>query len=234
MQPYEFGYRVGLATEKRAQNAIGDAVLGTGSAMSQANPFGDPEQRGLIAETALYSNPFTGVPTAVNDVGRHLYNGRYMSALTSGIGGALSFIPFAGGGFGFAAKGMGRAIGAGGKALARQGLVSQATGKAIGRGARQFVNAGADAATNANRAISGRLQQHLPMAKNPGLMGKAWNWGMKNPLQATPMVAPLAGAAGTLGMSAMGIGGGNQQQQFQPSGPGIYGGGQANTPLASF
>lgn len=228
MQPYEFGYRVGLATEKQAQNALGDAVLGTGSAMSQINPLGDPTQRGVIADTALYSNPFTGVPTAINDVGRHLYNGRLMDAGMAGLSGALSFIP----GWGFAAKGVGRAIAGGGKQLARAGFTN--TGKALTRGSQQFLTKGTTAVSNANRALSGGIQKVLPTVQKPGMMGKMYNAGIKNPLQTAPIALPIAGAAGSLGMSAMGIGGGQPQQQFQPSGPGIYGGGQANTPLASF
>lgn len=228
MQPYEFGYRVGLATEKRAQNALGDAILGTDAAMSQINPFGNPEGRGFVADTALYSNPFTGVPTAINDVSRHLYNGRYMNALTSGIGGALSFIP----GWGFAAKGVGRAIAGGGKQLARAGFTN--TGKALTRGSQQFLTKGTTAVSNANRALSGGIQKVLPTVQNPGMVGKMYNAGIKNPMQATPFVAPIAGAVGSAGMGMMGIGGGQSQRQFQPSGPGIYGGGQANTPLASF
>lgn len=228
MQPYEFGYRVGAAMEKRAQNALGDAVLGTGSWMSQANPLGDPTQRGVIADTALYSNPFTGVPTAINDVGRHLYNGRLMDAGMAGLSGALSFIP----GWGFAAKGVGRAIAGGGKQLARAGFTN--TGKALTRGSQQFLTKGTAAVSGANRAASGMLQKALPTIQNPGMVGKMYNAGIKNPMQAAPLALPIASAAGSLGMSAMGIGGGNQQQQFQPSGPGIYGGGQANTPLASF
>jgi hypothetical protein len=146
----------------------------------------------------------------------------------SGLSGALSFIP----GWGFAAKGVGRAIAGGGKQLARAGFTN--TGKALTRGSQQFLTKGTTAVTNANRALSGGIQKVMPTVQNPGMMGKMYNAGIKNPLQSAPIALPIAGAAGSLGMSAMGIGGGQPAQQFQPSGPGIYGGGQANTPLASF
>lgn len=229
MQPYQFGYCVGAATEKRALNGLGEAVMGTGSTMGQLNPMGDPTQRGILADAALYSNPFTGVPTAINDVGRHLYNGRWMDAGMSGLSGALSFIP----GWGFAAKGVGKAVAQGGKSLARAGFTN--TGNAIARGSQQFLTKGTQAVNSANRAVSGAIQRGLPLAQKPGMAGKLYNTAIQNPLQAAPIALPLAGAAGSVGMAlAGGGGGGQQQQQFQPSGPGVYGGGQAHTPLASF
>lgn len=223
MQPYEFGYRVGASMEKRALTEFGEGMLGTGSAMSQINPLGDPTQRGVIANTALYSNPFTGVPTAINDVGRHLYNGRLMDAGMAGLNGALSFIP----GWGFAAKGVGRAIAGGGKQLARAGFTN--TGKALTRGSQQFLNTGATMAQQANRGAGAAVQKVLPTIKNPGMIGKAYNAGVKNPLMAAPVVAPLA-----LDVGSAAFGSAGPNPNFQPSGPGIYGGGRAGAPLASF
>lgn len=237
MQPYEFGYRVGLATEKRASTlgdvgtVAGTVLGGTGSWGNQINPLGDPTQRGLAGELALYSNPITGVPTAINDMGRHLYNGRFMDAGMAGLSGALSFLP----GFGFAARGAGRLAVQGGKALARAGAPQ--LGRAVAKGSAKFVNQGRNLMTGANQAASQTIQRipGVSLAQNPGRMGKVWNNAINNPMQ-TAQFAPLAAGVGSLGMSMMGGGGGQQQQmqQFQPSGPGIYGGGQANTPLASF
>jgi hypothetical protein len=142
MQPYEFGMRVGRQLQKRAGWAEGNWVPSLGETKSVA--FGDqpllnqvdPTQRGAVQDLALYSNPITGVPTALNDTARHLYNGRYLESLGSVAGGALSFLP----GFGFAAKATGKAVAAGGRALAGAGM--KQTGKLLTK-APAFVNAGA-------------------------------------------------------------------------------------------
>lgn len=142
MQPYEFGMLVGRQLEKRAGWADGDWIPSLGETKSVA--FGDqpllnqidPMQRGAVQDLALYSNPITGVPTALNDTARHLYNGRYLESLGSVAGGALSFLP----GFGFAAKATGKAVAAGGRALAGAGM--KQTGKLLTK-APAFVNAGA-------------------------------------------------------------------------------------------
>jgi hypothetical protein len=144
MQPYEFGMRVGQQLQKRAGWAEGNWIPSLGETKSVA--FGDqpllnqidPTQRGAVQDLALYSNPITGVPTALNDTARHLYNGRYLESLGSVAGGALSFLP----GFGFAAGQAGRAVAAGGRALAGAGM--KQTGNLLTK-APAFVNAGAKA-----------------------------------------------------------------------------------------
>lgn len=235
MQPYEFGYRVGAVLEKRANPSapvpettgqlLGQVAFGTGNTLGQL----DPTQRGMVQDLALYSNPITGVPTAINDVSRHLYNGRFMDAGLAGLSGALSFLP----GFGFAARGAGRMAVQGGKALARAGAPQ--VGNAIARGSAKFVNQGRNLVSGANSAASQFIQRGAPLAQNPGRIGKMYNSAIKNPMQAAQF-APLGATLGSAGMAMarMARGAGQPQQGFQPAGPGMYGGGQANTPLASF
>lgn len=113
MQPYEFGWRVGLQLEKRAEgeqpqgwgNYLYNGLLGTGG-ITGTNHL-DPNQRGIATDLLAYSNPLTGVVTGANDISRHLYNGRYLGALGSAGMTALSFIPGAGGMIG---KGIQRGI----------------------------------------------------------------------------------------------------------------------------
>lgn len=228
MQPYDFGYRVGAVLEKRADPSAptpegygqlaGQVMFGTGNTMGQL----DPTQRGMVQDLALYSNPITGVPTAINDVSRHLYNGRFMDAGLAGLSGALSFLP----GFGFAARGAGRMAVQGGKALARAGAPQ--VGNAIARGSAKFVNQGRNMVAGANNAASQFIQRGAPLAQNPGMMGKVYNSAIKNPMQAAQF-APIGYTLGSAGKAMMG---GGSNPAF--AGPGVYGGGQAHTPLASF
>ncbi|NBT76404.1 hypothetical protein EBZ80_17515 [bacterium] len=232
MQPYEFGYRVGHTLEKQSDGGsmLGNVAFGTGGMTGQL----DPTQRGLVQDLALYSNPFTGVPTAVNDVSRHLYNGRWMDAGMAGLSGALSFLP----GFGFAARGATKGLVQGGKALARAGMPQ--IGKAVATNAARFADDGARMIQNTNKTISRGIQKYAPLAQNPGSAGKLYNAAIKNPMQAAQFV-PLGSAVGTLGMAMAGAGsaaGGNMppQQYQQPMGanPGSFGGGAAHQPLAGF
>lgn len=240
MRPYEFGYSVGARIEKQAVQSApepqhfghiaGQVALGSGSMLDQV----DPMQRGIIQDLALYSNPFTGVPTAVNDVSRHLYNGRFMDAGMSGLSGALSFLP----GFGFAARGAGRLAVQGGKALARAGAPQ--IGNAVAKGSAKFVNQGRNLMAGANQAASQTIQRipGVSLAQKPGMVGKFRNAAINNPMQ-TAQYVPLGTAVGGLGMAAAGVGAGaggqqqqpQQQQQFQPSG---LAGGQAGRRLVNF
>jgi hypothetical protein len=161
MQPYEFGMRVGLALEKQA--AWGDYVpswdttksflFGTAPLVNQI----DPMQRGVVQHVAAYSNPLSGVPMAVNDTARHLYNGRYLSALGSVGEGALSFLP----GAGFAAKGVSRGLAATGARLTGAGAAT--AGKALTSTANAL-NTGRKAVYGAERAMAGGIQKVLPKA----------------------------------------------------------------------
>lgn len=99
-----------------------DAVIG-------GNPL-DPSTRGMAADIALYSNPFTGVPTGINDTARHLSRGNYLSALGSlGMTG-LSFLPGIGSVAGKSVAGAGKGlITAGARAGAQVG--ERAAGKFV-------------------------------------------------------------------------------------------------------
>ena len=112
----------------------------------------DGENRGMVADAALYSNPFTGVPTAALDTGRHLWNGRFGSALGSAAMGAVSFIPGAGSALGVAGRGaLGAAKGVAGAAA--KGVAGQAARSA----ARQATSSGARAVTNTMASAGRRM-----------------------------------------------------------------------------
>jgi hypothetical protein len=206
MQPYEFGMRVGLYLEKQAGWAEGDwipswgdagtALAGRGGLAGQS----DPMQRGLVPHLLAYSNPYTGVPTAAWDTGQHLYNGRYLSALGSVGEGALSFLP----GFGFG----GRMLTSGGKMLTRAGATT--AGNTLRRGAvaanrSTFATKGRAAVGAAERAIAGKVQSAIPLAKPPvpAATGAAgWGAFTRNApanLRNYVTTHPIQAAAGGLG-----------------------------------
>ena len=204
MQPYEFGWRVGLQLEKRAEGERGwggfarDLALGHGGLAGQV----DPMQRGLVAHGLAYSNPFTGVPTAISDTGRHLYNGRYLSALGSVGEGALSFLPGLGLAGGFAARGAAKGLAAGGKALAGAGM-RQAGGALINTA--RAGNRGRLAVEGAQTAIGKGIQRVMPTVTPPvpAATGAAgWGAATRNaPANLRNFVAtkPLQAASGGLG-----------------------------------
>lgn len=219
MTPYSFGYAVGARLEKRADvpmqmggmapertwgQAIGEGVFGTAPTLGLGQL--DPTQRGLAQDIALYSNPFTGVATGANDMARHLYNGRYGSALGAAGMTALSFLP----GFGAAAgKAIGRGLVNTGARIAGQGagnIAAQATargaiGNALVRGgnaANRFVTQGANIAQDLNNAASRGIQRVLPAAQTgaqktwSNLPGRAYNAGLvKNPAMGATIVGPM-------------------------------------------
>jgi hypothetical protein len=228
MQPYEFGYRLGATLEKRANPSLPEAqtfgqnfyqgAFGSGNNMASNL---DPTQRGMVQDLALYSNPITGVPTAINDTARHLYNGRFLSAGGSALSGALSFLP----GFGFMAKSVGRGLASGGKALANAGF--QQAGRGLAQNSTRFINQGARAVGRVNKGLSSKIQTMAPLAQNPTWMGggKIYNAAIKNPMQAGQMAGMTFGGSGTPNNMIA------ADANFQP---GMYGGGQAGMPLASF
>lgn len=146
----------------------------------------DPTRRGLAVDVGLYSNPFSGVPTALYDTGSHLRNGRYLNALGSLGMGALSFVPGVGG---LVGKGIKAGLGAGAKLLSRGGRVGQAVANAathaatspaaqkavaesekLVQGGKDMLNRGQQAFSNKVHNVTG-LQQH-----------SRWNHGLQNPL----------------------------------------------------
>lgn len=151
LNPYAFGYAVGAYTELK-QASWGDVAQGASDMIIGGNPL-DPTQRGLAADLALYSNPFTGVATAASDTAQHLYNGRFGSALGAVGMGALSFLPGLGAGIG---KGVAGAVRGGAKALGSAGAARAAAG------ARQFVTTGSKGFTQAQNAVSNTIQKAIP------------------------------------------------------------------------
>jgi hypothetical protein len=229
MQPYEFGMRIGRQLEKRAEGERGwggfarDVALGQGGLTGQV----DPMQRGMAAHVLAYSNPFTGVPTALNDTGRHLYNGRYLSALGSVGEGALSFLP----GFGFLGGTAAKGLAAGGKALAGAGM-RQAGGAMINTA--RTANRGRLAVQGAEAAAAKGIQRAIPLAKPPvpAATGAAgWgaatrnapanlrNYAINHPIQATAgglgPIDPLTTGAVARGEHFMTPDGRAYQQQMQ-------------------
>ena len=214
MQPYEFGMRVGYVLEKQARFTGGghiagveqapaergwggfarDVALGTGGLAGQS----DPMQRGLAAHMLAYSNPFTGVPTALNDTGRHLYNGRYLSALGSVGEGALSFLP----GFGLLGGAATKGLAAGGKALAGAGM-RQAGGAMINT--VRAANRGRAVVQGAEAAVGRGIQRAIPLAKTPvpAATGAAgWGAATRNApanLRNYVVTKPLQATSGGLG-----------------------------------
>lgn len=184
MQPYEFGYAVGNHMAKQAAwgdtaDAVSSVALGgntLGEVASGFNPLGDPNSRGVVQDIALYSNPFTGVPTAVNDTARYLYNGDWGQAGMSVLNGALSFLP----GFGFAAKTLTGAARAGATAAGKAGL--KTTAKVLGA-ADNVGTQGAKMMTGFNQAASRQVQKVLPLSQGKGVAGRMYNAAVQNPMQ---------------------------------------------------
>lgn len=172
----------------------------------------DPQNRGMIADAVLYSNPFTGVPTAANDIGRHLYNGRFGSALGALGMGALSFLPGTASALGVAGKGVlgaGKAVaGAAARQAARRMATSQGTraitntlasaGRRTGVGAldnvalgmQQAASRGAQAVQRGQQAITSTGQRiftprytQLEGFQNPFFrQGGTGGWAMRSPV----------------------------------------------------
>lgn len=161
--PYEFGQQIGQVTEKQA--------------------------RGILTDLALYSNPFTGVPTAAYDTYNHLRNGRYLNALGSVAAGGASMI--GGGMLGAGIKGLGgTALRMGtrlGTNTALGGGLATA-GQALRTGSRAFAAAGGGAiANNASKALSNSVQKVLPLRAG-ATFGRApvqatMNTMVKNPFE---------------------------------------------------
>jgi hypothetical protein len=162
----------------------------------------DPNNRGMLADAALYSNAVTGVPTAILDTGRHLWNGHWGSALGSAAMGGLSFIPGAASALGVA----GRAglAGAKGVAGAATKQVARQAARAVSGGNRTIANtlatagrntgmqsldnaalavnnyarSGAKAVTNAQNSFVRGAEKVLP----GGFQHQSWQHGFQNPL----------------------------------------------------
>ena len=192
----------GMAGAKTA--GAGEFLFGRG-----LSSVADPNARGLATDMALYSNPFTGVATGLWDTGKHLVNGRFLSALGSAGMGALSFVPGAGsiarGALRLGGKGVGALAGAAGKGLAGTGRVGKAvsgaaetlTNKAtqlaqspvaqnLQAGANRFVDGGRKNINTATTGITNKMQQVIPQKYNQ------WEHGFQNPFAKGGMRSPLS------------------------------------------
>jgi superfamily II DNA or RNA helicase len=126
----------------------------------------DPNQRGLVSDLALYSNPFTGVPTAISDFAQQAGQGNWGGAAAAFGSGALSFIPAAGGMIG--------------KGLARAGTTALRSGNAA-------IRAGGSALKAVDRGA--KFMKHAPGA-GAGAMGLSVGGGISGTPAITPGVKP--------------------------------------------
>lgn len=140
--PLEFGYAVGEFTKSAHEKSA----------------------RNMLADMALYSNPYTGVPTGIYDTARNLYHGKYLNALGSLASTGMSFL--GGNLLSGAAKSVGGALGKG---------MTQAGTSLAARGATAAGQAGL-------KGLAGRaaVQAGTALAKTPGAVASA--------------TAPVAGA----------------------------------------
>lgn len=145
MNAFEFGYAAGEFTKSAAEK----------------------QARGLLTDLALYSNPFTGVPTGAYDTYKHLRGGRYLNALGSAASGALSLAGI--GGIGGGVKGVGNlalragtGVGTGtavGRGLANAGLALRTGGRAITTAAAPLTAAG----NRLTQPVTDAVQKVLPV-----------------------------------------------------------------------
>lgn len=171
--PYEFGQHVGRDFEK--------------------------ESRGLVADLALYSNPWTGVPTGIYDTYNSLRSGNYLGALGNVASTGLSLV--GGGAITSGLKGLGGGLMRAGARAGASTLLPQAARGAVqtglhmaGRGTvaagRALGAAGGAAAgrlgAQAEQAVSRGIQKVLPVragatfAKSP--VRATMNAAVRNPL----------------------------------------------------
>lgn len=166
MTPYEFGQQIAKeASEKQA--------------------------RGLVTDLALYSNPFTGVPTGIYDTYNSLRSGNYMGALGNAAATGLSFM--GGGLLSGGVKALGKGVMRAGMGMAGRGAAQTGTRAAVGgavrqvgrgiTGAGQMMGNAAKAVTGGEQALSRGIQKVIPARPNTtSMMGKARNWAVNNPM----------------------------------------------------
>ena len=164
--------------EKKAEgfwSGVGDIALGTGGAAGAL----DPAQRGMVQDVALYSNPFSGVPTALNDSVRNFSRGNYLSGVGNLAMGALSFAPGVGATLGKGIGWLGKGLRGAGKLTTRAAQLQKA--RAAVRGGSQLAGApmrvaGSNVGAAANignrlRAAGGRI---MDAGESYGQMAQKW------------------------------------------------------------
>lgn len=182
LTPYEFGLQVGAVTKTAAEKAA----------------------RGLVADALLYSNPFTGVPTAAYDTYNNLRQGKYLGAVGNVASGAMSFAAPAAVGAGLKATGVG-ALRAGarvgtnnmlGGALRGAGKALTSSGRAINSAVKPMTSAFAGMNNAVSRGVQSVLPQRAGATFSRAPVQAATNWAGKNPIELASY-AGLAAGAGT-------------------------------------
>ncbi len=191
-------------TDQVKTAGVGEFLFGKG-----LSSVADPAARGLATDMALYSNPFTGVATGLHDTGKHLMNGRFLSALGSAGMGALSFIPGAGsvarGALSLGGKGLGALTRLGTKGVSRMGQtgktisnLAETAGNRVGQiaqsptalniqdKANNFALGGRDKVNAAAQGITSKMQQVIPQKYNQ------WEHGFQSPIAAGGLRSPLS------------------------------------------
>lgn len=177
--PYEFGRHFGALSKEAAEK----------------------EARGILADIALYSNPWTGVPTGMYDTYNSLRKGNYLGALGNVASTGLSLV--GGGAIAGGLKGMGGGLMRAGARAGASTVLPQAARGAVqtglhmaGRGAvaaGRFAGAAGGTAAGrlgaqAEQAISSGIQKVVPVragatfAKSP--VRATVNAAVRNPLTA--------------------------------------------------
>lgn len=177
--PYEFGRRVGALSKEAAEK----------------------EARGVLSDIALYSNPWTGVPTGLYDTYNSLRNGNYLGAVGNVANTGLSLI--GGGAITGGLKSLGGGLMRAGARAGASTLLPRAAARAAhtglhmaGRGAvaagrglgAAGGNAGVRFGTQAQQAVSKGIQRVVPIRSGATFMRSpvraTVNAAVKNPFVA--------------------------------------------------
>jgi hypothetical protein len=166
--PYEFGRHFGSLSKEAAEK----------------------EARGILADMALYSNPWTGVPTGIYDTYNSLRSGNYLGALGNVASTGLSLV--GGGAITGGLKSLGGGLMRAGASAGASTLLPQAARGAVQTGlhvaGRGAVTAGR-ALGSAGGAAAGRLGAQAEQALSRGIQKvvpvRAGATFMKSPVQAT-------------------------------------------------
>jgi hypothetical protein len=175
--PYAFGRHLGSLSKEAAEK----------------------EARGILADMALYSNPWTGVPTGVYDTYNSLRSGNYLGALGNVAATGLSFMGAGGVGSGMKALGA-KALGRGTAMATRGGLRAVAgTGlKAVGHAANAAGSAavaGANIVNKAQAPFAKAIQKVVPVRQGATFMRSPVR-AMTNVLVQNPLMFPAMAHTG--------------------------------------
>lgn len=195
MQPYEFGYRVGLQLEKQA---FGPSLGGL-NPFNQENTWGgfNPlNQQNTVARTLGYFAPGLSSVQAAQDLAHNISQRNVLGSLGSAGMMALGLIPGAG-----LLTGTAKGLLRGGRALAGGGRVAQTVGKGLNAAAdgAQALSRGMVAvnrgAKQLNTAMSQGIQKHIPLAQT------TWKgYVPMNPVKST-MNAVIRNPINTVGLT---------------------------------